>query len=788
MKKLLLFASLMLSLLSTEAYGDGVSYIKRSVTGEGTATQVTETTETCTEYTLLTGESQNKETWFTHGGWFVVQGDVTYNGDLCFQGIDPYIILCDGASLTVNGSIRIQTNYKTITIYGQANNTGMLVAKSPKYELSGIGGPGAYTNLIIHGGTIQAFGYKKGQNDTTWGCPAIGVQQLTVLGGIVYAEGGGCSAGIGNSVRQSEIAGFLKIYGGTVTAYGGMHSPGISADPRCCGPVYIYGGTVWAYGGEQGAGIGGGYYGNDLTGDQTQDINIYGGTVRANGGLEGAGIGGGISGNGGKVNIYGGTVIAYGNKGGAGIGGGEKGKGGNVTIEGGTVTASAGQQTGNGHRAIGPGEDSEDYGQLTIGDKMTVWAGTDDTYAGRRFAKDERQGACWYSPYAKIAECDHASYTYTVSGTYETDTHTKHCRYCSFAYEPEQHSFVDGNCTVCGVGTTTHTVTIYLPKDNTNTGVYEKKYEYKIATNKLDLPASPVKVDGMEFEGWLVGIASNGSYAKALNETLYAEGTTYTIDADVSLTARYKELNISLSDDENNIQNAIALLRYNGMVASSVTLTGRTLYKDGDWNTLCLPFDVTVSDSPLSGDGVKVMELDAEKTTFDNTNLLTVHFEPITGDVLKAGVPYIIKWDNTDENIESPVFTNVKMESTPPVEVAFDGGTFVGNFWPIDIDEDNINEIIYLGAGNTLGYADEPRMLRSFRAHFVVPSVNGTRAMTRSIIYFGDETTGIVDVEANSQRSNSQLSGWYTIDGRRLSGEPAAKGVYINNGRKVVIK
>jgi hypothetical protein len=29
---------------------------------------------------------------------------------------------------------------------------------------------------------------------------------------------------------------------------------------------------------------------------------------------------------------------------------------------------------------------------------------------------------------------------------------------------------------------------------------------------------------------------------------------------------------------------------------------------------------------------------------------------------------------------------------------------------------------------------------------------------------------------------------WYTIDGRRLSGKPTKKGLYIVNGLKVVIK
>lgn len=29
---------------------------------------------------------------------------------------------------------------------------------------------------------------------------------------------------------------------------------------------------------------------------------------------------------------------------------------------------------------------------------------------------------------------------------------------------------------------------------------------------------------------------------------------------------------------------------------------------------------------------------------------------------------------------------------------------------------------------------------------------------------------------------------WYSLDGRRLSGKPAVRGIYINNGRKIVIK
>lgn len=59
-------------------------------------------------------------------------------------------------------------------------------------------------------------------------------------------------------------------------------------------------------------------------------------------------------------------------------------------------------------------------------------------------------------------------------------------------------------------------------------------------------------------------------------------------------------------------------------------------------------------------------------------------------------------------------------------------------------------------------------------------------ARTRgSISIDGDsDTTGIVEVE----KEESRVAGWFTLDGRRYSSRPTRKGIYIYNGRKVMIK
>ena len=738
---------------------DYTTYIDHTVSGEGTNTVVTPVERTVAMgghnpidgTTVIDGYGMTGYLNPSNGNVEVSNKTVVINTSLYFT--NPVVIsgtvnfiLCDGVTFTCTKMINVASGH-TLNIYCQSEGTGKLVVTGTDGN-AGIGSiKNVYAGTInIHGGTIEATGGEHGAGIGGGRYrgfdPAYTYGHLTVYGGDVTAKGGDYGAGIGSGDELDSsdgFSGYVTIYGGNVKATGGLYS----------------------------AGIGGGCYGGGTF------LYIYGGTVKAWGsGYFAPGIGTGYHGSGGTVTVYGGDVESNATKYGYGV------RCNSAAFYGGTFKASASSPSFNAFVV----------GQLTIGDPMTVWAGWGNMGKGGRYPKDERVNACLSNQKAVISVCDHPNAAYTVNGTAANGDHTRHCRYCNVT-ATEPHNLVDGICTACGAtNRPTHTVTIYLPKDKTNTGVYEVKQTYQVIDNKpFNLPGSPVEVSKMEFDGWLVGTATNGSYLKADGETLLSEGDAYTVTEDVSLTARYKPLNVNLYDEDDN-KNAYALFKYYNKPVASVTLQGRTLFKDGDWNTLCLPFDVTLSNSPLSGDGVQVMELDAAATHFDATNLLTVHFEPISGDVLKAGRPYIIKWDNTDENIESPVFKDVKMSSVFTSTVAFNGGTFTGNFVPLEINADNINEIVYLGAGNTLGYADEPRTLRSFRAHFEVPSVNGARAMTRSIIYFGNETTGISEKGIVNSEKFAPTTGWYSLDGRKLSGEPTQKGVYIHNGRKVIVK
>ena len=75
--------------------------------------------------------------------------------------------------------------------------------------------------------------------------------------------------------------------------------------------------------------------------------------------------------------------------------------------------------------------------------------------------------------------------------------------------------------------------------------------------------------------------------------------------------------------------------------------------------------------------------------------------------------------------------------------------------------------------------------------HMIRGTYHGKKANSNAPTFgipldLGEEATGIVSMH-NSQ-CIMHNDGWYTIDGRKLNGKPAAKGVYIYQGSKVVIK
>jgi hypothetical protein len=261
-------------------------------------------------------------------------------------------------------------------------------------------------------------------------------------------------------------------------------------------------------------------------------------------------------------------------------------------------------------------------------------------------------------------------------------------------------------------------------------------------------------------------------------------------------------MNITLSNDGIN---SSLLSDYKGIEEGTITLGGRTFYKDGSWNTICLPFGISdVNASPLRAEGetVELYQLVASgdsDTGFDeDSGTLTLNFESLYDEdsnetPLAAGQPYLIRWINATGTLVEPVFENVSIEKTAPAVEGNTFGnndeiTFIGTFNGMSFNATD-RSILFLGSGNTLYYPEANASIGACRAYFLLNGISAgepeeSNPIKSFVLNFDDET-GIFDVRGKMEdgRGDGVI---YNIAGQRLN--KPQRGINIVNGRKIVIK
>lgn len=209
---------------------------------------------------------------------------------------------------------------------------------------------------------------------------------------------------------------------------------------------------------------------------------------------------------------------------------------------------------------------------------------------------------------------------------------------------------------------------------------------------------------------------------------------------------------------------------------ANVTLK-RTFYHDNAWNTLCLPFDVDANKVATAFAGAEIREIDLSQCK-DNT----IQFVPATE--IKAGVPYIIKWNENvaDAQTFEKTFEGVTLVAEPkPVKVNNDI-SFTGFYNKTTADKLG-ESVAAIGAENKLFKVASGEM-KGFRAAFVLNS-NAQPSAIKLVI--DGTATGIEDLVIDSAKANGRvynLNGQYV--GNSLNG--LQPGLYIQNGKKIVVK
>ena len=114
---------------------------------------------------------------------------------------------------------------------------------------------------------------------------------------------------------------------------------------------------------------------------------------------------------------------------------------------------------------------------------------------------------------------------------------------------------------------------------------------------------------------------------------------------DLTITVIPKYAQITLDENSNNT----TAVSDNDHQVADVKMNNRTIYKDGSWNTLCLPFSLSAAEIEASVlKGAVIKELNG--TTSNLTDgILTLNFKDANS--ISAGKPYIIKWNKPEADL-----------------------------------------------------------------------------------------------------------------------------------------
>ena len=217
-------------------------------------------------------------------------------------------------------------------------------------------------------------------------------------------------------------------------------------------------------------------------------------------------------------------------------------------------------------------------------------------------------------------------------------------------------------------------------------------------------------------------------------------------------------------------------------IGVNVTLK-RTMVAN-EWNTICLPFDVTMDKAKAAfGDNVKIVELDTEAAV--DANVLS--FKPSTGIV--AATPYLIKPSTVADEY---TFENVDITDkaagysmTKNADVAFKG---IYNM--VDITSDVVAAkfgdtyyAAFLGAGNKIYKANgSGNKTKGFRAYFAIPGSVNAPALR---VVIDGTATSIKNIDSEIVESNAPV---YNLQGQRVDGNNLTPGIYVKAGKKFVVK
>lgn len=190
------------------------------------------------------------------------------------------------------------------------------------------------------------------------------------------------------------------------------------------------------------------------------------------------------------------------------------------------------------------------------------------------------------------------------------------------------------------------------------------------------------------------------------------------------------------------------------------------------WNTICMPFALTDDIlTSIFGTGWKAYEFKGY-----NSETKVLSFGAPTYSCA-AGYPYIIYIETAASHPEGVKLFDVNVAALEPNNDTYSGATFQGTYAPKAAG--SLTDNYGVTTEGKIVKANSSASMKGFRAYFTGLPTNATARLS-----FEDDATGITTIiDAKELNNDCKV---YNLNGQRV--ENAHKGLYIVNGRKVVVK
>lgn len=285
--------------------------------------------------------------------------------------------------------------------------------------------------------------------------------------------------------------------------------------------------------------------------------------------------------------------------------------------------------------------------------------------------------------------------------------------------------------------------------------------------------------------------SSYGSYSSATG----IMPSLYVLESEVESPVRYKASATddwhSLEPDENGAYNIADREFYAFEVTRDVenaTVNYTRSFSNGIWAAWTLPIDVNVDANLLSKYRFGYFEgVSNEGSGISKENLagVTISVKMLTpGQTVGANLPYVVLPQTSGSNTFTITGT---LKKTEPQSTQIVGNAYNYITEGVYAQKNYDNDLWYaITANGALQRAGSGSYLHPFRFFMTVTDKEGVpylEAPETINIVFDDETTGVSAVKAADKAGEQNI---YDLQGRRVD-KPVQKGVYIVNGRKVVL-